>query len=44
MSKFSAYGATLVLEGDPIAQVSNISGPSFALDTTDVTTHDQANY
>jgi len=44
MSKFSAYGATLVLEGDPIAQVSNISGPSLSLDTVDVTTHDQANY
>lgn len=44
MSKFSAYGTTLVMSGDPIAQVTNISGPSLALDTVDVTTHDQANF
>lgn len=42
MSKFSAYGAALLLAGDEIAQVTNISGPSLSLDTTDVTTHDQS--
>lgn len=41
--KISAYGTTLVMNGDDIAQVTNISGPSFGLDTVDVTTHDQAN-
>lgn len=42
MSKTSAYGTTLVMDGDPIAQVTNIAGPNLALDTVDVTTHDQA--
>lgn len=44
MSKYSAYGATLVLEGNEIAQVTNISGPNITLDTIDVTTHDQAHF
>ena len=34
-------GATGVAE-ETVAQVTNISGPGLALDTTDVTTHDQA--
>lgn len=42
MTKYSAYGAALLMEGDEIAQVTNISGPSLSLDTIDVTTHDQA--
>ena len=42
MSKISAYGTTLVMNGTPIAQVTNISGPSLSLDTVDVTTHDQS--
>jgi len=42
MSKFSAYGAALLLAGDEIGQVTNIGGPSISLDTVDVTTHDQA--
>lgn len=42
MSKFSAYGAALLMEGDEVAQVTNISGPSLGLDTVDVTTHDQS--
>lgn len=49
MGKFDAFG-TAVQIGDgagpevftTIGQVRNISGPSFSLDTSDVTTHDSA--
>jgi len=40
MTKFSAFGTTLLCNGSPIAQISSISGPSLSADTVDVTTHD----
>lgn len=40
MTKYSAFGTALLMDGNDIAQVSNISGPGLAADTTDVTTHD----
>lgn len=40
MTKYSAFGTALLMDGSLIAQVSNISGPGLAADTTDVTTHD----
>lgn len=42
MTKFSAYGTELQMEGDVIAQVTGINGPGLSVDTVDVTTHDQA--
>lgn len=42
MAKFAAYGAALLINGVEVGQVTSISGPSLALDTVDVTTHDQA--
>lgn len=42
MTKYSAFGTALVMDGDEIANVKGISGPGLKLDTEDVTTHDQA--
>jgi len=42
MAKLSAYGSMLLMDGDPIAQVTGLSGPNLSADTVDVTTHDQA--
>lgn len=40
MAKYSAFGTVLNRSGVPIVQVTNIGGPSLALDTEDVTSHD----
>jgi len=43
MAKYSAFGTALTKGAYPgveVAQVTNISGPSLTLDTTDVTEHD----
>lgn len=43
MAKYSAFGTALTKGAYPgveVAQVTNISGPSISLDTTDVTEHD----
>lgn len=51
MTKYSSFGAALAIGSGliattptyvTIAQVSNVAGPSMALDTVDVTTHDSA--
>lgn len=42
MAKYAAFGTALLLDGVEIGQVTSIGGPSFSLDTIDVTTHDQA--
>lgn len=41
MTKFSAFGTALLMDGSEIAQVTSISGPGLSLDTIDVTSHDQ---
>ena len=41
MTKFSAFGTALLMDGNEIAQVTSISGPGLSLDTVDVTSHDQ---
>jgi len=41
MGKF-AHGATLTLGSDLIAELTNITGPSMAVDPIDVTSHDSA--
>ena len=43
MTKYSAFGTALTkgtYPGTEVAQVTNISGPSFGLDTVDVSEHD----
>lgn len=40
MTKYSAFGTILNRGATPIAQITNISGPSLSLDTEDVTSHD----
>lgn len=40
MAKYAAFGTVLTIGGATVVQVRDISGPSLALDTEDVTTHD----
>lgn len=40
MSKYAAFGTSFTIGGVTIGQVQDISGPSMALDTEDVTCHD----
>jgi len=42
MTKYSAFGTALLVDGSEIAQVTTISGPGITADTVDVTTHDSA--
>jgi predicted secreted protein len=37
-----AHGTTLTLGSDLIAELTNVSGPTIAVDTIDVTSHDSA--
>lgn len=38
-----ALGATITINGTPIEEVRDISGPEFTLDMVDVTSHDSPN-
>lgn len=38
-----ALGATITINGTPIEEVRDISGPQFTLDMVDVTSHDSPN-
>jgi len=41
--KYAAFGTELWKDGEKIANLSSISGPSPTMDTIDVTTHDSPN-
>lgn len=38
-----AYGTTLTRDGNAIAEITNLGGPSLAADSLDVTSHDSSN-
>ena len=40
MTKYSAFGTVLELDGTPIVAIQNIGGPKLSTDTIDVTAHD----
>lgn len=43
MTKYSAFGTELWMDGVNVAHVRSINGFSLSLDTIDVTTHDNSN-
>ena len=42
MAGYSAFGTVLEVSAVPIAELTNISGPSWSVDTIDVSSHDSA--